>query len=95
MLESASWRRNCHVRFLGGNRGVSPVTYPIANVHILVFNTLGKKVRTLVDDHQEPGQHRIIWNGQDDSGHQVSSGVYLFRVRVGDFYEMKKMIMIK
>jgi len=66
-----------------------------ANVHIIVFNTLGKKVRTLVDDHQEPGQHRIIWNGQDDSGYQVSSGVYLFRVRVGDFYEMKKMIMIK
>lgn len=65
------------------------------DVRVEVFDMLGKKVTTLVDGEMNAGMHRIVWNGVDNAGREVASGVYLYRVTAGDFSETKKMTLIK
>ena len=50
-------------------------------VDIDVYNVLGQKARTLLSQEQESGKHHLVWDGKDDSGRTVSSGVYLIRLR--------------
>ncbi|MFZ5515260.1 MAG: FlgD immunoglobulin-like domain containing protein [Candidatus Zhuqueibacterota bacterium] len=64
-------------------------------VEVAVFDLLGKKVATLVSERQQQGFHSVTWDGKDESGQRVSSGVYLFTIKAGDHFEMKKMIMVK
>jgi len=66
-----------------------------ASVEVAVFDLLGKKVATLVSERQQQGFHSVTWDGKDESGQRVSSGLYLFTVKAGDQFEMKKMIMVK
>jgi hypothetical protein len=66
-----------------------------ALVKIEVYNVLGQRVRTLVDRIEEPGYKIINWNGKDDSGNQVCSGVYFCRICAGDFVKSKKMTLLK
>ncbi len=65
------------------------------DVKVEVFNLLGKRVTTLVDGEMKTGWHRVIWNGLDNSGRELPSGVYLYRVIAGDFNETKKMTLVK
>jgi len=64
-------------------------------VKLVVFNLMGEKLRTLVNIKQNPGNHSVKWDGRTDSGELVSSGVYLYRLRVGKFVEIKKMMIIQ
>ena len=66
-----------------------------ANVSILVYNTMGQKIRTLVNENKNPGTHNVIWDGRDDSGLQVSSGIYIYRIQAADFIESRKMLLVK
>jgi len=52
-----------------------------SEVEISIFNLQGQKVATLLRDHQTSGAHKIIWNGTDESGRRVASGVYLYQLR--------------
>jgi flagellar hook assembly protein FlgD len=52
-------------------------------------------VRDLVDRIESPGFKRVQWDGLDDSGGLVESGVYFYRIKAGDFTESKKMIMVR
>ena len=65
------------------------------NVEILIFDTMGRYVNTLVDDNQRAGHHSAFWNGTNKSGYSVSAGVYVYVIQAGGFYEMKKMILLK
>ena len=65
------------------------------NVCIDVFNIKGQKIRNLVNDNYTAGEHRVVWNGHDDNGNEVVSGIYFYQMRTGDYTETKKMIMIK
>ncbi|RKY74174.1 MAG: hypothetical protein DRQ24_00570, partial [Candidatus Latescibacterota bacterium] len=49
-----------------------------AFVRLEVYNTLGQKVRTLIETGMKPGNHSVIWNGEDSSGREVSSGIYFY-----------------
>lgn len=66
-----------------------------AHVQLLIYSPLGQLVRTLVEDVIEPGYHRIVWDGKNDLGRQVSSGVYLVRFRQGDFVATRKALLVK
>jgi hypothetical protein len=66
-----------------------------AHVKIDIFNVLGQKVKTLVNEQMNPGVYLLDWNGTDDDDNQVSSGVYFYRMQAGDFSEMKKMVLLK
>jgi len=66
-----------------------------SQVKIQIYNILGQKVRNLVDEPQELGYKKIHWDGKDDGGNEVSSGVYFYRIEAGDFVKCKKMILLK
>jgi hypothetical protein len=66
-----------------------------AEVRIEIYNVLGQKVRTLANDHQTAGYRTVIWDGNDDSGNQVSTGIYFYRLEAGDFHASRKMLLIK
>jgi hypothetical protein len=66
------------------------------HVNLEVFNVLGQKVKTLVDEYQEAGYHSVQWDGVDESGASVATGVYFYRVNAGDNkVETKKMMLLK
>ncbi len=54
-----------------------------ANVRLMVFNSLGQHVRTLVNATQAPGMYRLSWNGRDDQGREAASGSYMLTLRAG------------
>jgi len=64
-------------------------------VSIKIYNMLGQEVRTLVNEQRNEGNHSIIWNGKDNSGNQLASGTYIYRIKAGDFTSTKKMILLK
>ena len=66
-----------------------------SRVKITVSNILGQTVTTLVDAVQSAGSHTSLWNGQDTNGRDVASGVYFFRVQVGEYSEVRKMVLLK
>ncbi len=66
-----------------------------SRVELSVYNALGQKVRTLVDESQQAGSHSVLWDGKDDGGSNVASGVYLYKLTAGDYTASRKMILMK
>jgi len=66
-----------------------------AAVELCIYNIRGQKVTTLVNDNFSAGTHSAVWNGRDDNGRAVSSGVYLYRVSAGGATDTKRMILLK
>ena len=74
------------------------ITYHLAEaapVRLVVYNTLGQVVATLVDAYQETGVYHAAWDGRDASGVPVVSGVYLYRLQAGAFDEVRKMTVLQ
>jgi len=65
------------------------------HVAIEIYNILGQKIKTLVNDIKTAGFHKIIWHGNDNSGRNVASGMYICRMRTGSMVKSKKIIMLK
>ncbi len=64
-----------------------------AAVRFDVFNILGQRVITLVDQKLLSGQHVVVWNGKNAGGNRVAAGIYLYRLEAGDFIKIRKMIL--
>lgn len=64
-------------------------------VVLKIFNTLGQEVRTLEDAKHEAGEYEALWDGRDDQGREVASGLYFCRLKAGDFTAVKKMVLVK
>lgn len=62
---------------------------------IRIYNIRGEFINTLVQREDLPGAYEVVWDGTDDSGIQVSSGVYLYKIASGSFTNIKKMIKMK
>jgi YVTN family beta-propeller protein len=60
-----------------------------------IYNILGQKVRTLVDEPKRAGSYEVIWDGKDGQGKEVVSGIYFYQLKAGDYTETKKMILLK
>ncbi len=65
------------------------------NVTITVYNTLGQKVKTLVNETRQAGRHTVTWDGTDEFGNKVASGVYIYQIRAGNFVQAKKMSLMR
>jgi len=66
-----------------------------SHVTIEIYNILGQKIRTLVDETKPAGEYQTTWNGDDSNGTKVSTGIYFYRFQAGDYIETKKMILLK
>jgi hypothetical protein len=66
-----------------------------SHVTLNVYNTLGQKVATLVDEELEAGWKSVTWDGRDDGGNSVATGVYLYRLEAGNTVIKKKMMLLK
>ena len=60
------------------------------NVTLTVYNVLGQHVATLVDERRTAGNYNVLWNAQG-----YASGVYLYRVKAGDFVSTRKLVLLK
>jgi len=65
------------------------------HVELSIFNILGQEVRQLVNEQQSAGNYTAFWDGRDNTGTTVASGVYFYRITSGDFSDIKKMVMMK
>ena len=74
------------IRFLASASGY-------ANLEI--FDLTGRKVRTVIDGNIDAGENIVSWDGSDDYGNPVSSGVYFYRLRAGNNSQVEKMVLIK
>ncbi|MGB2697326.1 MAG: T9SS type A sorting domain-containing protein, partial [Candidatus Zixiibacteriota bacterium] len=64
-------------------------------VKIEIFNILGQKVITLIDQYLEKGHKSISWVGRDNQAQKLSSGVYWYKIQAGNFTQTKKMLLLK
>ena len=62
---------------------------------IKIFDISGSIVRTLADGMRNAGSNEVVWDGRDDSGIEVSSGIYFYRLVAGDFVQTKKMVLLR
>jgi hypothetical protein len=66
-----------------------------SQVRITVCNLLGQTVRALLDSYQQAGPHIAVWDGRDQAGREVASGIYFFRVQVEGIAQVRKMALLK
>ena len=64
-------------------------------IDLAIFASDGSRVATLVHDVQTAGEHSVAWNGIDDDGRPVASGVYLYRIKIGDFTQSRTMTLVR
>ena len=77
---------------------VTTIRYNIpknGNVTVKVYNILGQKVKTLVNRVQKSGENSVVWNGTNDNGNMVASGIYMYKIKNGRHTSTKKMILMK
>ena len=65
------------------------------HVSLAIYNTLGAKVKTLIDSAVEAGEHKVNWNGTDDNGNVIATGIYFYRMKAGDFTAVRRMLFTK
>ncbi len=66
-----------------------------SEVQLVIYNTLGQRVNTILDGTYSAGEYRIRWNGTDDNGKQLASGMYFYKLQTPDIAQSRKMIMLK
>ncbi len=62
---------------------------------LILYNSIGEHVRTLVNEAVPPGEYRVEWDGKDDSGKKVVSGVYFYRLESSGQSKTRKMILLR
>lgn len=73
-----------------------PYQLPEASqMKLIVYNAMGQRIRTLIDEKKEAGWYTIKWDGCDEKGIPVSSGIYIVRMRAGRFVKNQKMMFIR
>ncbi len=77
---------------------ITKIRYEIpkpAHVKLVIFDLLGREVVTLMNKDVEPGYYETYWNGKNSQGNNVSSGLYFYTIKAGDFIINKKMILLR
>jgi len=64
-------------------------------VEILIYNIQGELVTTLVSDYKQPGRYDVTWDGKNNRGSKLPSGVYFYTLKIGDVTSSKKMVLLK
>ncbi|OQY39884.1 MAG: hypothetical protein B6226_00910, partial [Candidatus Cloacimonetes bacterium 4572_65] len=91
------------VSSLGGNypnpfnpeTTISYATSQAGRVTIDIYNLRGQKVKSLLNENKEAGNHTVVWNGTDENNNNVASGMFFYKMRAGKYSSTKKMILMK
>ena len=65
------------------------------NVKLTIYDLMGKIVKNLVSDQQNPGYKLIQWNSTNNKGQPVSAGMYFYTIQAGEFRQTKKMVLLR
>lgn len=63
--------------------------------NLIIYDIRGKAVRTLVDEFQTRGNHKVVWNGKNNEGIDVASGIYFYQLKTNGFIQAKKLTLIR
>lgn len=66
-----------------------------SNVCIVIFNSKGQKIKTLINSELSPGRHNLVWNGKNDENKPVSTGVYFYKMIAQDYEKINSMLLLK
>ncbi|HIM26481.1 MAG TPA: T9SS type A sorting domain-containing protein [Candidatus Marinimicrobia bacterium] len=66
-----------------------------ALVNIIIYDMMGRVVKTLINDQQTAGYKSLQWNATNDADSPVSAGIYLYTIQAGEFRQTKKMVLLK
>jgi hypothetical protein len=75
-----------HIQFGVPNNG---------NVKLLIYNMMGQRIRTLLDEDRGPGRYDVVWDATDDAGRFVGSGIYFYQLRTPAAIVTKEMLLLK
>jgi hypothetical protein len=64
-------------------------------ISIKIYDVTGRLIKTLIDGQKEPGVYTIVWNGEDESGKKVGTGVYFCKFKAGEKQTIRKIIYVK
>ena len=64
-------------------------------MNITVYDLMGNKIRTLIDEYQAEGTWSVKWDSKNRSGISVAAGIYFFNIRTGQSYDTKKTVLLK
>ena len=64
-------------------------------IELAIYNLAGQQVAQLVCDIRPAGRHAVRWDGRNDQGQALASGVYLYRLRAGDSVQVRKLLLLK
>ena len=68
----------------------------VADVILTIYDITGRKIVTLINDHFNTGYHKVMWNGRNEAGNLVSSGIYLYHIHtLTGFNGTKKMVLVR
>jgi len=77
---------------------ITTINYDLPNrsiVNLVIYDIMGRKVATLLNEEKNEGYHSIIWNTRNNVGTPVSAGIYFYRIQTKDFAKVRKMILLK
>jgi len=66
-----------------------------SQVKLIIYNLIGQRVATLIDKKQPAGVYSVQWNGKDDLGRNVASGVYLYKLETKEFVRVRKLALVR
>ena len=74
------------------------ISYDLPNdeyVNIIIFDVMGRNIRSLINEKQSAGYYGIQWDAKNDIGEPVSAGMYIYTIQAGEFRSVKKMVLLK
>jgi len=78
------------IKYIVDSRQIHPIPTTLK-----IYNILGQLVKMLVDEAQEPGSYEVIWDGKDEEGNEVASGIYFHQLTTGKFNQTRKMVLLR
>ena len=97
-FEAPSYRNELAQNYPNPFNPTTTIAFSIAQqsqVSLTIYDVTGRVVRRLVNDARSAGVYRILWDGRNDDGRGIGSGVYFYRLKAGQFVETKKMVLIR
>jgi hypothetical protein len=91
-------RFNLHQNYPNPFNPVTTLRYDLPNnslLTIIIYDMLGREVKTLINQTQDAGYRSVIWDATNDYDKPVSAGIYLYQIQAGEYISTKKMVLLK